>query len=66
MLVVIKTLDMNRFVCINTYLYILPEISGHQLMYGRPFFSCAIPTDTTILSDINFGGICYNYKVIDF
>ena len=25
-LVVIKTLDMNRYVCIKTYLYILPEI----------------------------------------
>ena len=25
---VIKTLDMNRYVCISTYLYILPEISA--------------------------------------
>ena len=31
MLVVIKTLDMNRYVCIKTHLYILPEISGHHL-----------------------------------
>ena len=30
-LVVIKTLDMIRYVCIKTYLYILPEISGHHL-----------------------------------
>ena len=30
-LVVIKTLDMNRYVCIKTYLYILPEISAHHL-----------------------------------
>ena len=30
-LVVIKTLDMNRYVCIKTYLYILAEISAHHL-----------------------------------
>ena len=30
-LVIIQTLGMNRYVCIKTYLYILPEISAHHL-----------------------------------
>ena len=41
-LVFIKTLDMNRYVCIKTFLYILPEISAHHLQLkcmGGHFFS---------------------------
>ena len=37
-----KTLDMNMYVCIKTYLYILPEISAHHLQLkcmGGHFFS---------------------------
>ena len=47
----IKTLDMNRYVCIKTYLYkiILPEISAHHLQcMGGHFFS--VPSlHTTVL-----------------
>ena len=48
---------MIRYVCIKTYLYILPEISAAIEMYGQPFFIGAIRT--TVLSDnsINSGSI---------
>ena len=50
-----KTLDMNRYVCIKTYLYILPEISAHHLQLkcmGGLFFPCHPNIEsTTVLSD---------------
>ena len=42
-----KTLDMNMYVCIKIYLYILSEISAHHLQLkciGGHFFFRAIPT----------------------
>ena len=42
---------MNRYVCIKTYLYILPEISAHHLqlkLYGRPWFFRANPTQRVL------------------
>ena len=64
-LVVIKTLDMNRYVCIKTYLYILPEISAHHLQLkcmGGHFFS--VPSyieSTTVLSDYYYYYSYYYY-----
>ena len=48
-----KTLDMNRYVCIKTYLYILSEISAYHLQLkcmGGHFVSYI--ESTTVLSDI--------------
>ena len=57
MLVVIKTLDMNRYVCIKIYMYIIPEISAHHLQLkcmGGHFFSChPYIESTTVLSDLS-------------
>ena len=42
-----QTLDMNRYVCIKTYMYILPEISADHLRMGsHPYIE-----STTVLSD---------------
>ena len=54
----VGSLDMNRHVCIKTYLYILQEISGHHLQLkcmGSQLFS--MPSlhreYYIVLSDIN-------------
>ena len=51
-----KTLDMNGYVCVETYVYILPEISAHHLQLkfmGSHFFPChPYIESTTVLSDL--------------
>ena len=61
-------LDMNRHVCIETYLHVLPEISPHHLQLkciGGHFFSRAIPTQRVLPYSLIYININkYIYKLI--